>query len=120
MLENTNRLWLYVCVANARMHLIASVFFAFFWNDREQRGMVSSFASTYIALELLHYQRCSYAGLHYRGVFTFDRLKAHPDYHTGALSQFDLRQFPVLEATLNNLAKTAPNLAVRVTDAFPR
>lgn len=55
-----------------------------------------------------------------KGVFTFVRLKAHPDKHTGTLSQFDLREFPVLEAALKRLGAAAPNLATRVTDAFPR
>lgn len=54
------------------------------------------------------------------GVFTFVRLKAHPDMHTGTLSRYDLREFPALEATLMRLGEDAPNVARRVTDAFPR
>ena len=54
------------------------------------------------------------------GVFTFVRLKAHPDEHTGTLSDFDLHEFPTLEATLIQLGADAPKVARRVTDAFPR
>lgn len=54
------------------------------------------------------------------GVFTFVRLKAHPDKHTGTLSHFDLHKFQALEATLMKLGADAPRVAKRVTDAFPR
>lgn len=54
------------------------------------------------------------------GVFTFVRLKAHPDYHTGTLSHFDLHEFQALEATLRKLGVDAPTVAKSVTDAFPR
>ena len=54
------------------------------------------------------------------GKFTFVRLKAHPDKHTGTLSHFDLHEFPVLESTLMKLGADAPRVAKSVTDAFPR
>jgi hypothetical protein len=53
------------------------------------------------------------------GIFTFVRLKAHPDKHTGTLSHYDLHEFPVLEATLMKLGADAPKVARRVADAFP-
>ena len=54
------------------------------------------------------------------GVFTFVRLKANPDKHTGTLSYFDLHKFQALEATLMKLGADAPRVAKRVTDAFPK
>lgn len=52
------------------------------------------------------------------GVFTFIRLEAHPDIHEVKSFQYDLKEFPSLEASLVRLGEKAPKLAKRVFHAL--
>ncbi len=54
------------------------------------------------------------------GVFTFIRLEAHPDIHEVKEFQYDLKEFPALEASLLRLGAKAPKIAKRVFDARPK
>ncbi|MES2581451.1 MAG: hypothetical protein V4627_01945 [Pseudomonadota bacterium] len=55
----------------------------------------------------------------FNGVFTFIRLETHPDIHEVKESQYDLKEFPTLEAALTRLGAKAPKLARKVFAARP-
>ena len=53
------------------------------------------------------------------GVFTFIRLDAHPYTHDVKTFEYDLKRFPMLEATLMKLGATAPKLGRDLFNARP-
>ena len=54
------------------------------------------------------------------GVFTFIRLDAHPDIHEVREFQYDLKEFPSLEASLMRLGAKALKVAKYVFAARPK